>query len=87
MVKVYALTGTSVQSSSSSSLVLHCEDCMVVLGTITGEGLMGDLNSFPCCCKEGNLWLQLIKDLKIWDCYLYCFNQVNWWSKEIECLH
>ena len=40
MVKVYALSGASVQSSSL--LVLHCEDCMVVLATLTGEGLMGE---------------------------------------------
>ena len=39
MVKLYVLSGARVQSSSS--LALHCDDCMVVLGTLIGEALMG----------------------------------------------
>ena len=45
MVKVYTLSGVSMQSSSlqsSSLLVLPCEYCMVVLGTLTGECSMGE---------------------------------------------
>ena len=65
MVDVYALPGASVQSSSSLVL-LHFEDCMVVLGTVTGEGSKGETDERSDLLQGGGPVVKLIEASKLW---------------------